>query len=67
MAILNDKRVVDSLRYQREKVCYPYINRGALWYDKLSDEQKEELAVWYQAWLDVTETRVVPKTPTWLF
>lgn len=55
-----------SLRSQREKVCFPYINRGDLWYSKLTDVQNEELGAWYQAWLDVTETKVVPEKPEWL-
>jgi len=25
-----------------------------------------ELREWYKAWLNVTETRVVPERPTWL-
>lgn len=63
---IEDQRVVTDLRKQREKICFPYINRGALWYEFLTDEQKEELKVWYQQWLEVTDTRVVPDTPTWL-
>lgn len=57
---------LNKLRYQREAACFPYINRGYLWYNKLTDEQKVELDTWYQAWLDVTETRVVPEKPEWL-
>lgn len=57
---------LNELRSQRELVCFPYINRGYLWYNKLTDEQKGELDVWYQAWLDVTETKVVPEKPEWL-
>lgn len=56
-----------NLRVQREKVCFPIINRGTLWYDCLSDEQKDELAVWYHAWLSVTDTRFIPEMPEWLF
>lgn len=63
---LNDERVTNDLRFKREKVCFPYVNRGYLWYSKLTAEQKNELDVWYQAWLDVTETKVIPETPTWL-
>ena len=60
------ERELVYLRSQREKVCFPYINRGALWYSKLSDEQMDELNAWYQAWLDVTNTKVLPDTPMWL-
>ena len=57
---------LNELRSQREKVCFPYINRGYLWYNKLTIEQKEELDVWYNAWLDVTDTKIVPEKPEWL-
>lgn len=54
------------LRKQREEECFPYINRGVLWYVKLNNEQKAELSVWYESWLDVTETKVIPEKPEWL-
>ena len=63
---IEEQRDLISLRTQREKVCFPYINRGEMWYSRLSADQKDELNVWYQAWLDVTNTKVVPKTPEWL-
>ena len=63
---LEETEALNMLRSQRAKICFPYINRGVLWYDKMSVEQKEELNAWYQAWLDVTETRVIPETPEWL-
>lgn len=63
---LEDQEVLANLRSQREKDCFPIINRGALWYGRLSDEQKVELDAWYQAWLNVTETKVVPNVPEWL-
>lgn len=66
LEVLNDERIIDSLRIKREKACFPYINRGYLWYSKLTEEQKSELGVWYQAWLDVTETKVVPDMLEWL-
>lgn len=54
------------LRQMREQECYPYINRGELWYSKLTEEQKIELDNWYNAWLDVTDTLVIPTKPLWL-
>lgn len=54
------------LRQRREEECFSVINRGSLWYDTLTDSQKEELKVWYKAWLDVTETKIVPEKPVWL-
>ena len=63
--ITNEREII-NLRFQREKACFPYINRGYMWYNKLTDEQKKELENWYQAWLDVTETKIVPGAPEWL-
>lgn len=54
------------LRQARHDICFPIINRGALWYDSLSNEQKEELKAWYNAWLNVTETFIEPEMPDWL-
>ena len=63
---INNARELTELRNKREKQCFPYINRGQLWYGKLTDAQKDELSSWYQAWLDVTETKSVPTSPAWL-
>ena len=57
---------VKVLREQREKVCFPIINRGKLWYDCLTPMQLGELKQWYWEWLDVTETLTVPIAPSWL-
>ena len=57
---------IEDFRYMREVQCFPVINRGILWYERLSTEQKEELNIWYQAWLDVTETKLIPVAPEWL-
>ena len=54
------------LRLLRKKECFEYINRGSLWYDTLSQDQQDELQVWYKEWLDVTKTHVIPETPKWL-
>lgn len=54
------------LRNKREEECFPVINRGELWYAKLTAEQKEELSVWYQAWLDAPQTGIIPTKPEWL-
>lgn len=56
----------DTLRLQREIKCFPVINRGQLWYNALNEEQKAELKEWYIAWLDVTDTLVVPNKPDWI-
>lgn len=60
------ERLISKLRNQRERECFPIINRGALWYETLTEIQKEELKVWYKAWLDVTDTLVAPIKPSWL-
>ena len=57
---------MDELREMRKQICFPVINRGALWYSRLTESQRTELDVWYQDWLDVTETREVPVTPDWI-
>jgi hypothetical protein len=54
------------LRARRQSICFPIINRGQLWYDTLSKSQKEELQVWYKAWLDVTKTLEEPAVPEFL-
>ena len=57
---------VDSLRKQRESECFPIVNRGALWYDKLTEQQRSELSVWYEAWLDAPATGEAPVLPAWI-
>lgn len=63
---LTTEEIKENLRNQREFECFPFINRGTLWYDKLTNEQINELNQWYQAWLDVTATYVIPNKPAWL-
>lgn len=57
---------INKLRAQRETECFPVINRGKLWYDRLTPEQEQELDAWYNAWLSVTETKVAPVAPSWI-
>jgi hypothetical protein len=63
---IKDLEELEKLREMRERICFPIINRGALWYEKLTSEQKKELDIWYEAWLNVTETKVIPEMPSWL-
>lgn len=65
-AVLANKEMIDDIRHRRETECFPIVNRGQLWYDKLSKKKKEELEQWYQAWLDTTNTGVVPEKLAWL-
>ncbi len=60
------RREINNLRDRRTLECFEVVNRGAVWYERLSENQKAELAEWYQAWLDVTQTKVVPERPAWL-
>lgn len=55
-----------KIRIRRERECFRIINRGSLWYDTLTNQQKDELKVWYKAWLDAPSTLVIPTLPTWL-
>jgi hypothetical protein len=66
LQVLDDERIADELRRKRAKICFPCINRGDLWYSRLSAEQRYELDVWYDQWLNVTTTRVIPEKPDWL-
>ena len=55
-----------KLRFLREKQCFPIINRGILWFNNLTIDQQDDLLTWYQAWLNVTDTKVIPTKPSWL-
>jgi len=37
-----------------------------LWYDSLTQQQKDDLSVWRQAWLDYPETEIRPDNLSWL-
>ena len=58
--------IIQELRHRREIECFSVINRGVLWYNMLTEEQRLELDIWYKKWLDVTETMVIPEKPSWL-
>lgn len=55
-----------ELRSRRAHECYPIVNRGQVWYDNLTPDQKLELSRWYEEWLNVTATLEVPAKPAWL-
>ena len=56
----------NTIRRRRTSECFSVVNRGMLWYNKLSDEQKQELSEWYEAWLDAPATNVTPDKPLWI-
>ena len=60
------ERETADLRKKRETECFAVVNRVKLWYDALSIAQLSELEEWYHAWLNVTETRVIPEIPDWV-
>ena len=64
--VIAHEKYLTELREMREKECFKIINRGILWYNTLTEDQVAELGQWYQAWLDVTDTLVVPTTPEWI-
>lgn len=57
---------LENLRLKRDKICFPIINRGILWYNTLTENEKNELNNWYKAWLDVTLTLEEPQIPDWI-
>jgi hypothetical protein len=63
---VKEKEEKDEIREARKRICFPVINRGALWYEKLSEQRKEELAAWYEAWLNAPDTMEMPEAPSWL-
>lgn len=56
----------NKIRVQRATECFKVVNRGTVWYNRLTSEQKAELDVWYDAWLEAPETLVIPDAPAWL-
>ena len=68
------EELLENLRYKRQQECFDVINRGVLWYNTLTEEQRLELDKWYKEWLDVTDRYVegidieaiIPKKPNWL-
>lgn len=66
MIIIDKKRKLEILRDRRERECFSIINRGKAWYDLLTLEQEAELKEWYEKWLNVTETEIIPDRPEWL-
>lgn len=63
---LDHAKQVAEIKERREKECFPVINRGQLWYDRLTEEQHEKLKVWYQAWLDAPGNLHIPEPLDWV-
>lgn len=56
----------EELRKRRKEECFSVVDRSQLWYNHLTSEQLQDLEKWYNDWLVVTETLVVPEKPNWL-
>ena len=65
-AVWEQAHQLKELRTRREIECFSVINRGYLWHMQLSESQLNELNEWYQSWLDVTKTQIVPQKPNWI-
>lgn len=71
-ASVEEENELNQIRGLREMECFSVINRGKLWYDRLTDEQYKELSDWYDDWLNVTERKrgaksfSIPQKPEWL-
>jgi hypothetical protein len=62
----NPEKAKQGLRVMRDSECYPIVNRGQAWYRRLTETQKTDLDIWYQNWLDVTDTFVKPFKPSFV-
>ena len=60
------KDIAQMLRFERDEVCFPIINRGKLWYEGLDEAKYNELKNWYLQWLDAPQTKIRPKDLQWL-
>lgn len=56
----------NHLRVKRVPYCFDIINRGQVWYNTLTNQQKNELQTWYQDWLDAPNKLKEPKQLNWL-
>lgn len=64
--MITNIRQIEAIRQRRKQECFPVINRGFLWYNRLDSKQLNELDDWYQAWLDAPKTGVIPPMPGWV-
>jgi len=54
------------LRRLRKNRVFPIINRSQIWFNSLTEEQKEDLQTWYKEWLDAPKNLKIPDRPSWL-
>lgn len=68
------EEILYDLRLRRRYECFDIVNRGQVWYDSLTQIQKEELKTWYKTWLDITDKysegvnieTIIPIKPSWI-
>ena len=63
---LEQEERLEELRERRKNECFAYVDRSKFWYDSLTPAQLAELDEFYEAWLQVTTTFVIPERPEWL-
>ena len=62
---MKDEEIRRYLRNIRRRDIFPIIDRP-LWFEELTEEQKEDIRRWRREWLEAPETLEMPKKPTWL-
>lgn len=57
----------EIIRERRQIECFNFVdNRSQLWWSHLTDERRNELNDWYEAWLKAPENKLIPKKLVWL-
>jgi hypothetical protein len=62
---IDNETFKQALRQIRQEECFKFVDRP-IWYNKLSEMQKQEINKWYEDWLSVTDTFVIPERPYWV-
>ena len=62
--ILVDLVDTTCLRERRQIECFNLLsNLSIFWYNNLSETELAEIKSWYVAWLNVTDTKLIPTLP----
>ena len=72
--LFTEEEIKENLRFERQMQCFEIINRGEMFWNylwaKYTPEdiaiKKQEIQAWYNNWLDVTNTKIIPSKPIWL-
>lgn len=65
LRIENPKNIKDCLRQIRENECFKFVDRP-IWYKKLTTVEQLSVDTWYDSWLRVTDTFVIPERPNFI-